>query len=62
MCVKTIEATTALPLNPPRTGPENLAAVFSQNMAAVYAFLYRRLGNREDAEDLTSEIFLKAAR
>ncbi len=28
----------------------------------LYRFFYRQVGNREEAEDLTSEVFLKAAR
>src|SRR5437763_4042001 len=30
--------------------------------ARLYRFFYQQVGNREEAEDLTSEIFLKAAR
>jgi RNA polymerase sigma-70 factor (ECF subfamily) len=36
-------------------------AVFDRYMERIYLFLYRRVGNREDAEDLTSEVFLKAS-
>lgn len=42
--------------------PPDLEDIFAQFVDPVYRFLYSRLGNREDAEDLTSEVFLKAAR
>lgn len=40
----------------------DLEEVFSRFLDPVYRFLYSRVGNREDAEDLTSEVFLKATR
>lgn len=42
--------------------PPDLDEVFSRYLDPVYRFLYSRVGNREDAEDLTSEVFLKATR
>jgi RNA polymerase sigma-70 factor, ECF subfamily len=36
--------------------------IFARYGDPVYRFLYSRLGNREDAEDLTSEVFLKATK
>jgi RNA polymerase sigma-70 factor (ECF subfamily) len=36
--------------------------VFTRFVDPVYRFLYSHVGNREDAEDLTSEVFFKAAR
>lgn len=36
-------------------------AVFDRYVERIYSFLYRRLGNREDAEDMTSEVFVKAS-
>ncbi|MDQ2745507.1 MAG: sigma-70 family RNA polymerase sigma factor [Chloroflexota bacterium] len=42
--------------------PPDLDQVFERYLDPVYRFLYSRLGNREDAEDLTSEVFLKATR
>lgn len=40
--------------------PSDIDEVFSRYLDSVYRFLYSRVGNREDAEDLTSEVFLKA--
>lgn len=43
-------------------GPnENEFALLYQELAPkVYAYVLRRLGNREDAEDITGEVFLRA--
>jgi RNA polymerase sigma-70 factor (ECF subfamily) len=35
---------------------------YSRYVVPIYRFLYSRLGNQEEAEDLTSEVFLKAVR
>lgn len=39
-----------------------LRAVYEAHLRGVYHYLYQRVGNREQAEDLTSQVFLKAAR
>ncbi|HVC79868.1 MAG TPA: sigma-70 family RNA polymerase sigma factor [Chloroflexota bacterium] len=35
-------------------------AIYRTHMRAVYGFIYVKVGNREAAEDLTSEVFLRA--
>jgi RNA polymerase sigma-70 factor (ECF subfamily) len=40
----------------------DLAAAYAEHQDAIYMFLYRRLGDRQVAEDLTSQTFEKALR
>lgn len=40
----------------------DLEQVYAQYLDPIYRCLYARVGNRQDAEDLTSRVFLKAFR
>ena len=40
--------------------PRRFAELYENNFDRVYAFIARRVGNREEAEDLTSEVFHQA--
>ena len=40
--------------------PARFAELYENNFDRVYAFLLRRVGNREEAEDLTAEVFHQA--
>src|SRR5581483_5131366 len=37
----------------------DFASVYAQHVGRVYGFVFSQVGNREEAEDLTSQIFLK---
>ena len=39
-----------------------LEAFYGEQLSLVYHYVYRKVGNRQDAEDVTSSIFLKAVR
>ncbi len=47
---------------PPARAAESVEAAYARYVVPIYRFLYSRLGNQEEAEDLTSEVFLKAVR
>ncbi len=42
--------------------PACFAALYEENFARVYAFVVRRVRSRDDAEDLTAEVFHQALR
>lgn len=44
----------------PNDAPRALLAVYDEALPVVYGYFVRRCGNRETAEDLTSETFLAA--
>ncbi len=46
----------------PPTQHTLLRTVYEENLTAVYRFVYSKVGNREEAEDLTSQVFIKALR
>jgi RNA polymerase sigma-70 factor, ECF subfamily len=41
---------------------EEFQKFYAEKFEPIYRYVYSKVGNREEAEDLTSEIFLKAAR
>jgi RNA polymerase sigma-70 factor, ECF subfamily len=43
-----------------QTDPSRFADLYERNFARVYAYIARRVDNREEAQDLTAEVFHRA--
>ena len=50
----------ALPRPAGAGDPEHLTWAYQTHVTAIYQYVYSRVGNRADAEDLTSKVFMKA--
>lgn len=44
------------------TNADAFQTFYRERFSSIYSYVYSKVGNREEAEDLTAEIFLKAAR
>ena len=45
-----------------RVDTHSLRQLYEDNLVAIYRFIYSKVGNREEAEDLSSQVFVKALR
>src|SRR3981081_1094428 len=50
----------ALPRAEAPHGQDHLTWVYQTHVTAIYQYIYSRVGNRPDAEDLTAQVFMKA--
>lgn len=51
------EADERLLIEAAQRDPSRFAELYANNFERVYAFIARRVGNRDEAQDLTSEVF-----
>ena len=54
-----VTATTVMPSRVDRKSA--LQEVYDKTVEQIYKFIYYKVGNREDAEDITSQVYIKAA-
>ena len=50
----------ALPQADTAQGQDHLTWAYQTHVTAIYQYIYGRVGNRPDAEDLTAQVFMKA--
>src|SRR5438045_6108920 len=50
----------ALPQADTTQGQDHVTWAYQTHVTAIYQYVYSRVGNRADAEDLTSQVFMKA--
>jgi RNA polymerase sigma-70 factor, ECF subfamily len=55
-------STTSLSPRHPALDAQGLEALYREYLGLIYRYVYRKVGNRQEAEDLTSSILLKAVR
>ncbi len=48
--------------SPAQIAPLDRQAFYRENLNSIYRYVYSKVGNREETEDLTSQIFMKAIR
>jgi RNA polymerase sigma-70 factor, ECF subfamily len=41
---------------------DSIQKMYADNVTPIYRFIYSKVGNRQEAEDLTSQVFIKAMR
>jgi RNA polymerase sigma factor (sigma-70 family) len=49
-----------LPHADPPQGQDHLTWAYQTHVTAIYQYIYSRVGNRPDAEDLAAQVFMKA--
>src|SRR5256885_11451242 len=50
----------ARPQAAPPHGRDHVPWAYQTHVTAIYQYIYSRVGNRPDAEDLTAQVFMKA--
>ena len=57
-----IASTTCASTKQSSPDAQEFETFYREHLGLIYRYVYRKVGNREEAQDLTSSIFLKAVR